>query len=116
MNELRSELLPVLAALLTASEQSNVLSLDAIGEALGSSFASTDDIDLLLALLEAEGREIVGPAPGGGEERLKRVVRAAAELTRSLGRKPHAREVAERAGLSVAEVGHALALLRVMQR
>ena len=41
---------------------------------------------------------------------------AARALGPELGRKPTVSEIATRSGLSVAEVHHALALLKVMQR
>jgi DNA-directed RNA polymerase specialized sigma subunit len=47
---------------------------------------------------------------------LKAVVAAARTLAASLGRKPRVVEIAGESGLSEAEVRHALALVKVMQR
>lgn len=116
MTKLRAELQDVLRALLEASRSGGEVSLDAIGEALGARAASTEEIDALFVALEARKRRIVGPEGGGGEQRLKRVVDAARALTVELGQRPKASEVAARAELTVEQVQHALALLRVMQR
>jgi hypothetical protein len=116
VSQLRGELQDVLQSLLGASSPGADVSLDAIGEAIGARAASTDEIEALFAALEAKQRRIVGPEGGGGEQRLKRVVDAARALSIELGRKPKASEVAARAELSVEQVQHALALLRVMQR
>jgi len=113
---LRAELQQVLRVLLDQSRDGGDVSLDAIGDAIGARAASTDEIEALFAALEAQKRRIVGPEGRGGEQRLKRVVEAARALTLELGRKPRASEVAARAELSVEQVQHALALLRVMQR
>jgi hypothetical protein len=116
VTKLRAELQEVLRALLDASSAGGEVSLDAIGEALGARAASTEEIDTLFAALEARKRRIVGPEGGGGEQRLKCVVDAARALTAELGHRPKASEVAARAELTVEQVQHTLALLRVMQR
>ena len=102
--------------LLAQSEDGRQVSLDQVGEAIGARAVSTDEIDALFSALEAKQRRIVGPEGGGGEGRLKRVVEAARALRAELARKPSESEVAERAQLTVVQVQHALALLRVMQR
>jgi DNA-directed RNA polymerase specialized sigma subunit len=47
---------------------------------------------------------------------LHRVIRSIRELSATLGRRPTAVEIAEHAGLSQADVSHALQLTRIMQR
>jgi hypothetical protein len=92
------------------------LTLDALGDAIGSLAITPDEIDALMAALEAQGRRLLGPEGGGGEQRLGRVIAAARALTSETGRRPGVAEVAERSGLTPEQVRHALALLRVMQR
>ena len=116
MSQLRAELQEVLQALLKQGYSGGEVSLDAIGEAIGARAVSTEEIEALFSALEARQRRVVGPEGGGNETRLKLVVEAARALSAELGRKPRASEVAQRAQLSVEQVQHALALLRVMQR
>jgi hypothetical protein len=117
MSALRSELMSVLNTLLTVSETTLHVELDAIGAAIGALSVSTDDIDALLRELEARGRQIVAPSGGGAERQLGQVVAAARKLRISSPQgKPGLSEVAREAGLSEDQVLVALALLRVMQR
>lgn len=111
----RPLLQPVLAALLADSEHDHLVTLDAVGEALGTLAITPEDIDALLAALEAAGRNIVGPEGGGGEARLLRVL-AAARALRDEGTRPSVPAIAVRTGLREDEVRSALALARVMQR
>lgn len=92
------------------------VTLDAIGEALGTRAVSSEEIDLLIATLEARGVRVIGPEGGGGEERLRVVVGTARALAVELGRTPSAGEIAERSGLTLEQVRRALALARVIQR
>jgi Sigma-70 region 3 len=116
VSDLRPELEAVLEELLGASVPGGSVSLDHVGDALGSRAASTDEIDALIGALEAQGRIVVGPEGPGAEAHLVLVVRAARALTGSLGRRPTLSEIAEHAGLGRDEVLRGLALLRVMQR
>ncbi len=104
------------AALLASSESSREVTLDAIGEAIGTRAVSHDDVDAIMRALEAKGRRVTGPEGGGGEERLRSVLAAARVLVAELGRKPTIAEIAARSGLSEDHVRHALSLARVMQR
>lgn len=70
----------------------------------------------MISLLEKRGRQVIAPSHGRGEEHLASVVSAARILSAELGRRPSSAEVALRAGLSAAQVKHALMLARVMQR
>jgi hypothetical protein len=112
----KPELQAVLDSLLAGSDDTNEVSLDALGEALGTHAISTDDVDEIMRALEGAGRKVIGPEGGGGEGRLKVVVGAARALVAELGRTPRIEEIAERSGLSVDDVRQALALAQVMQR
>ena len=113
---LRRELQAIVEALLVASERSHAVTLDAVGQAIGSRSITSTEIDAMFAALAARGRTVTGPQGGAGEDRLKAVVTAARHLAGELGRPGSLNEVADRAGLSVVEVRHALTLLQVMQR
>lgn len=116
MRRLRPELARVVAALVSESASENVVALDAIGEALGTLAVSQDEIDAILTEIEARGVRVSSPEGGRGEVDLKSVLDAARLLRRELGRAPRPVEVAARSGLSIAEVHHALFLVRIMQR
>ena len=106
----------IVDALLAASADTREVSLDALGAAIGARAITSVEIDAMLSALEAANRRVVGPEGGAGEAWLKAVVAAARALGPALGRKPTVAEIAARSGLSAAEVHHALALLKVMQR
>lgn len=106
----------MIATLLGESEDSREVHLDRVGEALGLAAASADDVDRVLARLEAAGRTVVAPEGGGGEVKLAKVLAVARELRTRLGRTPRAAEIAAAAGLSEDDVRHALGLARVMGR
>ena len=110
--KLRTELELIVAELSIAAE----VSLDAIGEAIGTRAVSQAEIDDMIAALEARGVRVVGPEGGGGEERLRVVVTTARALRGELGRSPKPAEIAARSGLIEDEVRRALALVQVMQR
>lgn len=113
---MKPELEEVLRQLLDTSKDTGEVSLDALGEALGTHAISTDDVDAIMQALEHEGRRVIGPEGGGGEDRLRIVVTTARALVAELGRKPTTSEIAARSGLSIEDVRQALALAKVMQR
>ena len=113
---LRPELQAIVDGLLASSAASGEVQLDALGEAIGAKAITTPEIEAIIDALDKAGRKLVGPSGGTGEDRLKAVVAAARVLAPALGRKPTVAEIATQAGLSEAEVKHALALLKVMQR
>lgn len=112
----RPELAAVLARLIAESERTRIVTLDAVGEALGAHAVSTDEIDALFTALEARGRTIASPAGGGGEQLLGRVVNAARQLKREAARRLTIEDVAVQAGLTRQQVISALALLHIIQR
>ena len=105
-------ILDIVAVLLKRSAETREVTLDEIGEAIGARAITAEEIDAIFTALEDGGRTIASPQGGGGEAHLKAVVGAA----RALGRKSTLAEIAGRAGLSQAEVRHALMLLKIMQR
>ena len=113
---MRAELQAIVDALLAESKATREVSLDAIGEAIGARTVSAVEIDAMITALEKAGRTLHSPQGGEGEKHLKAVVAAARSLAPELGRKATASEIAERAGVTIIEVHHALALLKVMQR
>ncbi len=113
---MKPDLEDVLRQLLETSKETGEVSLDTLGEALGVHAISTDDVDAIMHALEAEGRRVIGPEGGGGEERLRVVVTTARALVVELGRKPSVVEIASRSGLAVEDVRQALALAKVIQR
>jgi hypothetical protein len=116
VKRLRRDLEGVVAALLAASERSREVTLDVIGDAVGLRPVSHEDVDGILRALEARGRRVIAPEGGGGEERLRRVVVTARQLSTELGRRPAIAEIAARSGLAEGEVRQALFLARVIQR
>lgn len=114
--ELRSELAAVVDGLVAATDEGASISLDAIGEAIGALAVSQVEIDRILDVLEERGRRVTSSDGGHGERHLHRVLDAARALVAELGRRPNTAEIAERSGLGVEQVRHALALARIMQR
>ena len=111
-----AQLEAALQKLLAESEDSREVHLDRIGEAIGLAAAGTDDVEQLLARLEAKGRRVVAPQGGDGERKLARVLEAARALRTKLGRTPRPAEIAAETGLSEDDVRHALGLAQVMGR
>lgn len=113
---LRPLLAAIVERLLDGTNAGDAIELDAIGEAIGANAISQDEIDAVLRAIEARGRKVSSPQGGGGETSLKKVLAAARSLRVELGRAPRVAEVAARAGIPDAEVEHALALARIIQR
>jgi hypothetical protein len=111
---LRSDLEEILQRLLR--EHPERVTLDELGEAVGTAAITPPEIDELVSALEAEGRAVGLEATPGATEHLARALGAARELRQSLGRLPNAAEVAARAGLRPEDVRLALLFARVIQR
>lgn len=116
MSRLRPDLVAVVDGLLRETAKGGAISLDAIGDAIGTRAVSADEIDAMMSMLEEQGRRVVSPEGGRGEAKLKTVLDAARILRAELGRAPRHDEIAARAGMSREDVQHALALARIMQR
>ena len=113
---MRYDLRIILESLLLASAEHREIQLDAIGEAVGARAVTAPEIDSLVTALEAEGRTIVSPGGGSGEDHLKKVLATARRLHTQLGRTATASEIAVHSDLPEAAVRHALALAKVLQR
>lgn len=116
VSDLRSELQQVIEQLLRESEASRQVTLDQIGDAIGARAVSYVDVDAVIDALESAGRVVEAGAKPRGEEHLQVIVRSIRELSLQLGRRPTQLEIAERTGLTQADVSHALQLARIMQR
>jgi hypothetical protein len=112
---LRTDLTDIVDALVAGAPAGEV-SLDELGAAIGARAVTTAEIDAMIDAIEARGVSVCAPRGGDGEQHLGRVISASRDLRAELGRVPRVDELAERAGLSAAEVRHALSLARIMQR
>ena len=113
---LRPELQSIVDRLLASGNSGDPITLDALGEAIGSRAVTSPEIDAMITALEAKGQQVRAPEGGHGPGTLKQVLTTARVLRTELGRTPRPDEIAARAGLSAEQVTHALALARVMQR
>jgi biotin operon repressor len=98
------------------AQHATQLSLDRIGDALGTLGVSTEEVEAIFAQLESHGREVTSGPGGRVQAHLKRVIDAARALKAGSDARPTLGEVAARAELSRDDVLGALFLLRVMQR
>ena len=114
--DLPPHLRTALDELLRNSEDSRRVTLDTVGDALGSLAVDATQIDAIFGALEAEGRTIEAPSGGHGVAALRKVVPAARAIAKEQGRTARVPEIAERSGLSEDEVRRALLLARVMGR
>jgi len=113
---LRPELQEIIEELVRSRGAAARLTLDDIGEAIGDRAASYDEVDAMMHALESAGCVIeAGEAPRG-EQHLRAVVVSIRELSVRLKRRPSQVEIAAHAGLTHAQVSHALQLARIMQR
>ncbi len=113
---LRPDLQDIVDRLVRETKAGEAVELDLLGDAIGARAVAQDEIDAMLRAIEAAGRRVATPPGGKGEATLKTVLDSARVLRAELGRAPRPREIAERAGISEAEVQHALSLARIIQR
>jgi hypothetical protein len=111
---LRPPVEAVLRALLARG--SDAVSLDEIGEAIGTVAVSMQDIEALFAALESHGKRIAEPPAAAVSASLQVVLAAARDLRRETGAIPAPAEIARRAGLPLEEVRRALLFATVVQR
>jgi hypothetical protein len=106
------KLRPPLAAIVEDLAANREVSIDALGEAIGTRAITPPEIDAMIEALESRGVRVIAPEGGGGERRLAKVIAAAREF----GRPATVAEIATASGLTPDEVKTALALVKVMQR
>ncbi len=105
----------LLDALVEKSRPTGQVTLDEIGDALGTDAYNSVEIGWLLDALEERLRIVVSPA-GNAAADLRKVLAAARVLTERSGRKPTTEELAAETGLTESAVRAALLLGRVMGR
>jgi hypothetical protein len=88
------------------------LTLDELSDELAPRRVSYGDIELIIAALEDAGVDLSGPGPAARPEALARALTAARALAAETGKRPSVEEIADRAGLTAAEVRRALRLGR----
>ena len=116
MSSLRPIFRPIADELLAESEDSRTLTIDRIGEALGTEVAGPDDIDALFDVLEHAGRTVSAPEDSDLRARLASVLAAARAIGARLGRRATVAEIAAETGHGADRVRHALAFGRVLGR
>ena len=116
MSALRPALRAVVDALLARSEDTRQVTIDEVGEALGTEQATGADVELIFDALEAAGRTIASPEDGDLKERLRVVLVAARSIAATEGRRATMAEIAKATGLGEDRVRHALAFGRILGR
>lgn len=101
--------------LVEKSRPTGQLTLDEIGDAMGTDAYSSAEIGWLLDALEERLRIVVSPQ-GNAAADLRKVLAAARKLTDEQGHRPTTEELAEETGLTESAVRAALLLGRVMGR
>lgn len=111
---MRREIEEVLQKLL--AQPGPQLSLDAVGEALGTLAVTVDEVDHLMRTLEQHGRVVDEGATASPSTHLAVTLTSARRLRISLNRPPTPDEIAADAGISVTSVRSALLFARILQR
>jgi hypothetical protein len=112
--KLRPELADIVNTLLAAGADG--LSLDELADALGTTAVSYQEIEAMIARLEAGGVLVHSPEAVDLPTELGKVIETARALEAELGRIPSTLEIAERSGLAHASVRRALLYARVLAR
>ena len=94
---------------------SQVVSLDALAEAIGAEAVTLQDIEAVFEGLEAAGRRVEA-VPQNPAATLARVLATVRSFSAVSGRRPSTPEIAEHSGLTVGEVRFALLYARVLVR
>jgi hypothetical protein len=110
---MRPELERIIAELLATS--THEVSLDEIGERIGTLFVTQSEIDEVLTRLESSGRQ-VGSVTPAIREHLQGVLAAARALRQMNNVTPSVDDIAMRTGFSVGEVRAALLYASVLSR
>jgi hypothetical protein len=110
---MRPELEAVLLKLLSCD--TNEISLDTVGEAIGAMRITQDEIEQLLRAIEDSGRQIGGATPRV-RQHLRPVLEHARRLKAERNATPNVSAIAAATGLSVADVRAALLYAQVLGR
>jgi hypothetical protein len=110
---MRPELATIVSTLLAREEA--YLTLDTVAEAIGAAAVSVEDIDRILAELEARGRLAEEGVLSASNE-LAITLASARRLRAALKRAPTPEEIASEANISVSRVRGALLFARILQR
>jgi hypothetical protein len=116
MTTLRPELIRIVDELAAASSHTKEVSLDALGEAIGTRAVAYVEIDAMISALEAKRRRVTATSDRRGEADLRVLLSAIKAFAAEFGRRPNIAELSERVELSSEQIKHALVLARVMQR
>ena len=93
---------------LLARDADELIDLNDIEEAIGDRAVTYDEVDFIVARLEAAGRRVGEPKTAGEVEAIGVIVAAAHALRLELSRKPDVAEIAARCGLPERTVRRAL--------
>ncbi len=96
-------------------EHAELVSLDAIAEAIGAAAVTFEDIEAIFDGLEAAGRTVESE-PKNPPAALAKVLATVRSFSAVSGRRPNLPEIAEHSGLSLGEVRFALLYARVLVR
>jgi hypothetical protein len=96
-------------------QSSELVSLDAVAEAIGGAAVTFEDIEAVFAGLEAAGRRVESE-PKNPPAALAKVLATVRSFSALSGRRPTLPEIAEHSGLSQGEVRFALLYARVLVR
>ena len=116
VTDLRPELVQIVEALVRDSEASGEVSLDALGDAIGTRSVSYVEIDAMISELEVRERRIAAGPEARGERDLLILLPEVRAFTLEHGRRPSLAELSERLNLPAERLKHALLLARIMQR
>ena len=92
-----------------------VVSLDAVAEAIGATALTLQDIEAIFDGLEAAGRRVEA-LPQNPQAALAKVLATVRSFSAVSGRRPNALEIAAHSGLTPGEVRFALLYARVLVR
>jgi len=97
------------------ADHAEVVSLDAVAEAIGAATVTFEDIEAVFDGLEAAGRRVESE-PHDPPAALAKVLATVRSFSAATGRRPSLPEIAEHSGLSLSEVRFALLYARVLVR
>ena len=97
------------------ADHAELVSLDAVAEAIGAAAVTFEDIEAVFDGLEAAGRRVESEAKNPPAA-LAQVLATVRRFSAVAGRRPSLPEIAEHSGLSLGEVRFALLYARVLVR